>query len=399
MAKEHEPGATLNQKFELLEQRIAQLELLLKQSVPKDATTSTGSEADAKAEPSLTVGSKIAPADKSNLASESDDTSVPSSKPAKAAEESRVRHVIRLWDPEEREYNDVDQGNKKEGIKKESEEEKDEQASPARAFTYRKTYESDGRTLESSEIEIEDPNVYEALTNVTRTVYGDSYFSTWPRTYTFVSPFAQLVHCYGELERISQPSDADDEVARLQKRDLQLLMETVRTSPDVAPYFKGRSESPNTITFRFLWTLFPPCTEIVGRLFFNQWQIFKVDREPSFFDRDDWEEKPKSWSLLAWCYDHNGRNYVKVFHNFRIESFEGSKEINQLPFYPLKYFKEGSIAQGKTAPETLLKKAIDNGNKFRKFCELGGAARMFEYEEIAMIAGKGRASNLLKVLP
>lgn len=445
MATDHDPGATLNQKFELLEQRIAQLEQLLKQQAPQNPssqpdsiqTNGTKPDIDSETKASLSVDSSTASANKLDKVLGSDLTPVSSSalstvgttekvteavkatddksatakdlkdtdqdlakaskevdknaeEPTKTTAEERVRYIIRQWDSDAKEYKEADQS-----IKKEADVGKKEKSSPPRAFTYRKTFDSDGRTLESSEIDIEDTYLHENLEKVFRKVYGNSFYETWPKT--FASPFNSIVHCYDDLETISQPDESDDEKTSTLKRDIQSLLETVRTSPDIEPYFKGRRESANTITFRYLWTLFPPGTEILARPFFNQWQIFRVDREPYSFNRDAWKEKPREWSLEAWCYDHNGRNYVRVFHKFKISAFEGSREINQLPCYPLKNYKDASSSHGTTSSETFLQRAIASGNKFKKFCEFSGAVRMFEYDDSAMIAGKSYANNLLKV--
>lgn len=406
MATDQDPDSAQNQKLKLLEQRIAQLELLVAQSLPKDAlpqpssansfpgvkscvtsSSELGSKQESNDTPTLSSAQSISSRAKADAKSSSE-----SEENTKDVEEARVRYVIRQWDPKEKQYKDVDQD-----IKKGSETVNNSKPSPPRAFTYRKTFEEDGRTLESSEIEIEDTDLHKTLEDAVRKVYGNSFFFTWPRTHA--SPFSQFVHCYDELERISQPSDTDDERGHLLKRDIQSLMETVRTSPEMAPYFKERSESPNAIAFRYLWTLYPPGTEVVARPFFNQWQIFRVDQEPYIFHSQSWEHKPKDWSLKAWCYDYTGRRYTRMSHTFKVRSFDGSKDINQLPFYPLRYFKESAFLSDKTASETLREKAIANGNKFKHFCELPGAARMLQYEGSALVEGKSYENDLVKVWP
>ena len=312
------------------------------------------------------------------------------SKPNKA---SRIRTVIRQWDEEVKEWRDVPQPKKKDSDKDNDSE------SVARAFTFRKKFNSDGRTLSTEEIEIEDTKLYEALKKAFCNVYSASYFTAWPTdNYTIDSPFQELVYCYDELDRASVVQDEDDEATRAHKEDIQLLLEAVKTSSDLEPYFKSRSETPNTISFRYLWALFPPGTEVVSRLFFNHWQLFRVDWEPEPFSEDD--DNQPSWGFDAWCYDwdakHNGQ-YVRVKHLFKFSKFVGQREIGQLSCYPLKYFKDNSTSQEKDRPDTLKQKLLETGELFKTFCNYKGAQRLFEYDDLAIIMGKSRANALLKV--
>jgi hypothetical protein len=314
-----------------------------------------------------------------------------SAEPKKA---SRIRNIIRQWDEEEREWFDVLQLKKKDPDKGDSD-------SVARAFTYRKKFESNGMTLNWAQIEIEDEKLYDALKRAICKVYSDTWQTSWPAyTYTMESPFQEVVHCYEELEQQSLIHDDDNEETRAHKEDIRLLLEAVRTSQELIPYFKSRAEAPNMISFRYLWTLFPPGTEVVSRLFFNHWQLFRVDWETNPISEEDLAGKPPTWFFEAWCYDWDGRHsgqYLRVMHQFGIGNFDGQKEISQLSCYPLKYFKDTSTSQEKDSPDTLRDKLLRAGEQFKMLCSLNGAQRMFEYDDLAMAMGKMRTNALLKV--
>ena len=424
-----EPGASLNTKFQALEERIALLEALLKKT---DANDSTEVSVDGDAAPSVKVtvpaaseksaddgdskspdgkgdedkngtltpinteaATETAETDKNGTLSpiKTEAATEIAEKEKKYKEESRIRHVTRLWNDQDLEYKDVKQDEKKQEKKEEEEGAKE---SP-RAFTYRKTLDFDNKTVNTLEIELEDADLTEAIKEAVRKVYGRTFFTAWGKPYKVQSPFEPIVICYYEIEEIGKAAEKDK--PQLSK-DIALLLTTVREAPDVEPYFQQRAESPNTITFRYVWTLFPPSTEIVGKPFFNQLQIFKVAWEALPFSNEDWETKPKRWRLHAWCYDWDGRDYVKTIYELKIETFEGAKDITQLAFYPIKYMKEisGPAEEGKPSLKSFLQSAIETGDKFKEFCALAGAQRMFQYEDMAFSHGKGRASNLLKVI-
>ena len=401
-----EPGASLNTKFQALEERIALLEALLKKTGANDSNEVS---VDGDAAPAVKVTEPAASektTDDGDTKStdgkgeeDKNGTLTPSSteavteiteKDTKSKEESRIRHVTRQWNDKDLEYKDVKQDEKKQ-------EKKEKPKESPKAFTYRKTLDLDNKTVNTLEIEIEDADLTEAIKEAIRKVYGRTFITAWGKPYRTESPFEPIVICYNEIEEIGK--SAEEDKPQLSK-DIALLLATVREAPDVAPYFQQRAESPKTITFRYVWTLFPPSTEIVAKPFFNQLQIFKVAWEALPFSNADWEAKPKRWRLHAWCYDWDGRDYVKTIYEMKIETFEGAKDITQLAFYPIKYMKEvsGPVEEGKPALKSFVQNAIETGNKFKQFCSLTGAQRMFQYEDMAFSPGKGRASNLLKVI-
>lgn len=109
---------------------------------------------------------------------------------------------------------------------------KDDLGSATWAFTYRRTFESDGMTIRSAQIVIENENLYEALKRAIYLVYGPSYFSSWPaKTYTMASPFQALVHCYDVLDESTMTFADDNDEMHITKKDVRLLLEAVKTSP------------------------------------------------------------------------------------------------------------------------------------------------------------------------
>ncbi len=412
---EQEPGAARDPSIKLLEQRVAHLEALLGRiastvgssaaelqqsketntlenghAIPSNLETSDrtnelnetsaqyrGSESSEG--PSTIMTPDDSPTDK--ISKDTADHGEPKdSQTTVEPNKSRIRYIKRHWNRDDEEFQSV-----YDGPKREAEVGTDVKAQ-ARAYTYTQDFSADGKTLEGSLLEFEDDRLYNIVKEAIQNTYGPTYFSIYSKTY---ESFKTFVQCYDEFERLSRPTSDDDEGTSQVKHDLQELMETVRTSPDLASYFKQRFSSPNTITFQYLWTLFPVGTEIVARPFSNQSQLFRVDYDPYLPAKDDHSDK---WVLEAWCFDHNGREYVRAFHNLEIPRFEGHREINQLPCYPVKYH---TSTDGRAGPESVRQEALAAGNKFKRFCEFEGAAKMFEYDDAAFIHGKGYANNLL----
>jgi hypothetical protein len=300
--------------------------------------------------------------------------------------DDRARVVFRQWD--EKTMNYIDR-NVQPQIEMKQDETKVE-----RAFTYRKILSQNGSIVQSSEIDIEDAILYDTIKRIIPQVYPPNFCKTWPALpFKIRLPFNLLVHCYDKLEEFSVADNSDTEAKKRHREDVRLLLEYVRTTTELVEYFKMRKESPNTIAFRYLWTLFPPGIEVVARPFFNQSQLFRTDHEPESTPEDP-DERPQMWPLLAWCFDWTGSDWVKSFHEFEIEPYEREKEISALPCYPLKYYQDTN----QTKPEEFRATVLEVGNKFKTFCELKGAARMVEYDDLAITVGKARSDALFTVL-
>jgi hypothetical protein len=97
-----------------------------------------------------------------------------------------------------------------------------------RAFTYRKVLSPDGITVNSSELDIEDPTLWTTVKNTVEQVYPASYRWSWSKpSLTIPSPFKILVHSYDKLNEFAAADDGNDDNQKKHKEDV-LLLATVR---------------------------------------------------------------------------------------------------------------------------------------------------------------------------
>ena len=243
------------------------------------------------------------------------------------------------------------------------------------AFLLRKNVElRDGNG--NGELEIISPDLRDLLKNL---------LSDYPYHYfrgdlvSFDSPYEPLILHWGRLEKAAKksPGEGKENQARL---DLGLLLDTIASgSGDLKldKYFKAR-ESNNQqrcVTFESLWTLFPPGTLIYGKPFQGQDQIFIVKDNTAPWPRED-----TRWTLECWTYDWDGKSFKRMGLRLEVESFDGTKPITELPFYPLDYHQQ---------PEDLKKRLVERGVKYKKVCTLKQGSRMFDYKGDAVFGKKG----------
>jgi hypothetical protein len=130
-------------------------------------------------------------------------------------------------------------------------------------------------------------------------------------------------------------------------------------------------------TYETMWTLFAPGTRIIAKLFLNQVQVLEVSRAP--ISRRN--PAPRQLKVLAWCWDWNGKEMIKVYYWLIIERFWGTKPINQLFCYPLEYYKDRS----KGEIEEFCKVIRDRGAKYNKIVRSkSGATQMYMYDGVAL---------------
>ena len=375
----------LTETIRALESRVATLEALLKQSqssADKDGVEKTnGAISTDKKEANISTASVDGkePSSKSTEAKTSGDSIVPAE--VEPQKKSRARTVFRKWDENSNEYTDIDappQSSPKASEEKE-----------ARAFTYRKIIDKDEPGTESYEIVIEDGALNNTIHEAARQVYPPRFYSAWHTVPWVISrPLKPLVHCYDKLEQGSVPNPDDDPATQGRKEDVRLLLEYVRNTKELVNYFKMRKESPKTIAFRYLWTLFPPGIEVVAKPFFNQPQIFRTDFMPDFNT-----DERQTWKIVIWCYDWTGIDWVKSDFKFTVPYYEREKEILELEFYPLAYYQD----EKKTTPEQFRAAAVKAGENFKSFCEFQGAARMVEYDDFAIAVETSGSESLFTV--
>ena len=148
----------------------------------------------------------------------------------------------------------------------------------------------------------------------------------------------------------------------------------MKAAPELQSYFKTRESNLNAsiTTYETMWSLFAPKTKIIAKLFLNTTQIFAVEDAPIPYSKG----RESKLYVLAWCWDWNGKEMIKVYYNLPIDKFRGTKDINQLPCYPLEYYKNGTPEEIAEFCNTLKKRGV----KYKEIVRSRpGATQMYSY--------------------
>ncbi|OKL60822.1 hypothetical protein UA08_03412 [Talaromyces atroroseus] len=123
-------------------------------------------------------------------------------------------------------------------------------------------------------------------------------------------------------------------------------------------------------------TLYSPYEAIV----LNWDQLAKAAEDRKF---SPWPVDRKDWFLRCWAYDWDGSQFQRLPLKLRFARFEESKPINSLPFYPLECHEDS---------DTLRRKLIERGKKYRRFCTASLGSQMFSYDGQAVLVKRGLSS-------
>ena len=246
------------------------------------------------------------------------------------------------------------------------------------AFVLRKNIEFNSQD-NYGEIEIVSRDLWKLLKTLL-SHYPYHIFQGDPVTLT--SPYEAIILNWGKLETAATTTLADekDNQTRL---DLKLLLDTISGGsgdPRLDKYLKGRDSNreQKVVSFESLWTIFPPGALVYGKPFQGQDQVFIVKDNLRAWPRDDYEPPP--WKLQCWIYDWDGKTFKRRSLYLDFESFENSKPIISLPFYPLEYHPQ---------PEQLKQTLINRGAKYKKLCNAKPGSRMFDYTGHVVFGKKG----------
>ena len=176
--------------------------------------------------------------------------------------------------------------------------------------------------------------------------------------------------------------------------DLSLLLEQVRDTPGLERYFSGvreMQEKAATISFEYLWTIFPPGELVISRTFMGQPQIFIV-KHCSDYIYTKRRASDKFWDLECWSYDWNGSTFNRIPVKFTFEDFKGTKSISSLHCYPFKYHREDSEGERANADgnaRNIREEIMKRGKRYRDLCLKPRLKQIFEYDGIAFSRGTG----------
>ena len=176
--------------------------------------------------------------------------------------------------------------------------------------------------------------------------------------------------------------------------DLRLLLDEVRRTPGLESYFKTAremQEKTNSVTFEYLWTIFPPGELVFSSAFMDRPQAFIVKYCLDSYIRE--RAGGKKWVLECWTYDWNGTNFCRVPVEFSFEDFKGTKSMTSLTCYPLRFYRgtsdDASSESGLTVGEAMKQKLIKRGERYRDLCLMKKGRQMFDYEGDLLARGTG----------
>lgn len=231
---------------------------------------------------------------------------------------------------------------------------------------------------------------------------------------SFASKFEPLIHNWSRLNDLVENGISDATVAEFSAATssrviplkdanirnqaiayLKELLQLVKETPGLETYFNGARETQDkadSITFEYLWTMFPPGEIVISRPFMGRPQAFIVKESLDNF-RTPRRSDERLWDLECWCYDWNGTEFDRVPVVFTFEEYKGPKSISTLSCFPIKYHKGASDNDshlGKVdTPQALEDALIKRGKRFRDLCLKKEGSQLFEYNGFALTRGEG----------
>jgi hypothetical protein len=261
------------------------------------------------------------------------------------------------------------------------------------AFTLRKMVQDNDKSRQiASEIDIINPDLWTLLKNnlshYPYHIYRDS-------PVTLYSPYESIVFEFDALMKLSQDEPSNEtETDKIAREDLKLLLDTISggSSGDekLDKYFKARQgykkQTPETIQFEDLWTVFQPGTLVYGQPFQSQPQVFVVkdNFRPWPWQRIDKRARggarSDTWELDAWSYDWRDGTFSRCLFVLKFDHFEGHLPLTSLPYFPFDCHPEYNSKRAEL---------IERGRSFRKICEAKQGSRLFDYHGRSIIEKKG----------
>ena len=293
---------------------------------------------------------------------------------------------------------------------------KEKQETTAHAMTVLRAFKSDGK-YNYSEITIND----DGLTSLLLHALGHEPWLRHMKTLSFLSLFEPIIHNWSVLDDLanndtSKPIVRDlhrelenkgnisaatsgDQLAPLRatgslekaKADLRMLLDEVCRTPGLELYFNSAremQEKTSTVSFEYLWTIFPPGELVVGKPFMDRWQAFTVKYCSEGYKRK--RNSGEKWILECWTYDWNGTFFRRVPVEFAFDEFKATKSITSLPCYPLKFHSDNSDGVGgQNSGEALKQDLVKRGERYRELCLKRKGRQIFDYEGELLARGTG----------
>ncbi|OCK89970.1 uncharacterized protein K441DRAFT_666839 [Cenococcum geophilum 1.58] len=113
----------------------------------------------------------------------------------------------------------------------------------------------------------------------------------------------------GETPNATTAQASDSLETKNAREDLGQLLPLVQTSNKLDAYFKTQLShlAGQTMTFKFIWTLYKPGTRVYARSFLNEYQMFEVQQ------------------ISRAAFDWDGTHFTRRTYAFRIKKFEAGR--------------------------------------------------------------------------
>lgn len=251
----------------------------------------------------------------------------------------------------------------------------------------------DNDKVDFEEVEIHSREMKDLL--LESTPRWDDVVTESDQSVTVLSPFYPFVEHWDEHEESCKPKEADTDLIKQARVDLQDLMALIKKSESLRSYFRFRDtiKSKRRIKFEFLWTLFGHRTLVYARSYMNQMQMFEVHASsgPGYKD---------IFRITCTAFDWNGSSFVAYTYVFHIKEYQGDVPIDSLDVFPIQFY-EGRHMQ--LSSEQLQKHLVDRGREYVNLCTQEPANFQCQYEGTVLVAPtvlhrlttKGRSADAL----
>lgn len=278
---------------------------------------------------------------------------------------------------------------------------------------------SENKKYQSSECSVESQEL-QALLRITLSDYPWLHFPSEGEHdgLTFSSPFPELIHNWAKLEALTKDDSpeykqladsveqsaprTDDQVNYLTlalvhlaqdgsldqaRHQLHEMLSRIRSSPELRSFFSGLDgqEKRRSVQFDYLWTIFPPGEIIISSVFMREPQLFIAKHCYESELEESGRGSRRALKLICWTYDWNGKTFNRVPVKFTFEEFQGSRGIETLEAYPLKFRSDTPTCSTEQLRERLRRR----GRRFRDLCIRERGKQMFQYEGDALTHGAG----------
>ena len=115
-------------------------------------------------------------------------------------------------------------------------------------------------------------------------------------------------------------------------------------------------EKTSTVSFEYLWTIFPPGGLVVGKPFMDCLQAFTAKYCSGSYKRK--RNSGEKWILACWTHEWNGTFFRPVPVEFSFDEFKATKSITSLACYPLKFHPNNSDGVGGQSSGQALKQDL-----------------------------------------